>query len=520
MRSNIFDCVKYLLITMNRKIITVLLVALSMHTIAQELTPIDVSLQSFYSGLSSPVGMYHCGDNRLFVLEQNQSDIEIINTSGEYIGKFLDLTGLTSTGSERGLLGLAFHPNYQQNGYFYVNYTNTAGNTVIARYQVSENENLANPNSGSILMTINQPYSNHNGGHIAFGPDGYLYIGMGDGGSGGDPLNNAQNKLSLLGKMLRIDVDAGSLYAIPASNPYVGDSNYLPEIWAMGLRNPWKFSFDRLTGDMWIGDVGQNAVEEINLESAPSNGGYNWGWRCYEGNSSYNSSGCLGAGNYTSPIKTYTHSGDNFVSITGGFVHRGSQQPALNGIYFLADYGNTNLYALTPTQSGGYNSSALATTGGAVSAFGEDYQGELYVVRHTGSILKIMDDCPFYPNLTASEDGGLTASSGTQYWWFKDDELIPGANEANYLPTVSGVYYARVSNGECTRQTNSMEWVVVGGIAGCTYPSATNYNPQASVDDGSCVFDNCACPADLDHDGVIGVGDLLIFLGQYGSNCD
>lgn len=488
--------------------------------ISQTLTPVGVSLQTFYTGLASPVGLYNCGDERLFILEQNESDIEMITTSGQYIGKFLDLTGITSTGGERGLLGLAFHPNYSTNGYFYVNYTNTAGNTVISRYQVSSNPNVANAASGSIIMTINQPFSNHNGGHIAFGPDGYLYIGMGDGGSGGDPQNYAQNKLSLLGKMLRIDVDNGSPYSVPASNPFVGNSQYLPEIWALGLRNPWKFSFDRQTGDMWIGDVGQNAQEEINMEPAGDAGGSNWGWRCYEGNASFNTSGCQAQNTYDAPVRTYSHSGDGFCSITGGYIHRGTQQPALNGIYFLGDYCSSGLFALRPNGSGGYTSTNMANTGGGVSAFGEDFNGELYVVKHNGTILKINDTCPFYPTISSNGEGSLDADTGTQYWWYQNDVIISGANSANYTPTASGNYYARVNNGSCTRQTNSIAWLVQSGIPGCTYESASNYNPQAEVDDGSCTFINCICPADLDQNGIIGVGDLLIFIGEYGSECD
>lgn len=487
---------------------------------AQNLTPVGVTLQTFYTGFAQPVGIYNCGDDRLFIVEQNESDIEIINTSGQYIGKFLDLSGLTSTGGERGLLGLAFHPNFTENGYFYVNYTNTAGNTVIARYQVSANPNVANPSSATILMTINQPFANHNGGHIAFGPDGYLYIGTGDGGSGGDPQNNAQNKLSRLGKMLRIDVDGDLPYAIPSSNPYVGNAEYLPEIWAIGLRNPWKFSFDRLTGDLWIADVGQDAHEEINMEPAGSTGGYNWGWRCYEGNVPYNNTGCQPASNYNAPILTYSQASSSFCSITGGIVHRGTQQPALNGIYFHGDYCNNGLHAVRPNGSGGYTTTNMASIGGGVTAFGEDYQGELYIARHNGIILKINDNCPFYPTIASDDNGALIATSGTQYWWYKDDELIVGANGATYTPTSSGTYYARVNNGTCTRQTNSVSWMVQGGIAGCTYPAATNYNPDAQVDDGSCIFNNCVCPADFNQDGVIGVADLLIFIGLYATTCD
>lgn len=488
---------------------------------SQSLTPPDAELLPFYSGLASPVGIYHCGDTRLFIPEQSQGDIEIINTSGGYIGKFLDLTGLISTGGERGLLGMAFHPQYESNGFFYVNYTNTTGSTVIARYQVSSDINVANPASASILLNIAQPYANHNGGHIAFGPDGYLYIGMGDGGSSGDPQNRSQNPLELLGKMLRIDVDGGTPYAIPPSNPFFGQADTLPEIWALGLRNPWKFSFDALTGDMWIGDVGQNIWEEINMEPAGSTGGSNWGWKCYEGNASYSSFGCQSSSFYDFPVRTYNHSTDGFCSITGGAVYRGQNFPSLYGIYFFADYCDGSIIALSPNGLGGYNESSLYEAGAGIVMFGEDVNGELYVVKNTGSILKLQDTCPFYPNVSSNGNGGLTADQGNQYWWYRNDVLIEGATSQSFTPTQSGQYYARVSNGSCTRQTNSLDWLVVSGIGGCTYLNATNYNAIAVVDDGSCQFSvDCDCPADLDVDGQIGVGDLILFMGQFGSVCN
>ncbi|MGB0423657.1 MAG: PQQ-dependent sugar dehydrogenase, partial [Flavobacteriales bacterium] len=228
-----------------KPILTCLLL-LSMNILyAQTPSDLEIDLELFASGLDNPVGIYHAGDDRLFILEQDDGHIEIVNSDGTLGGTFLDVSGLISNGSERGLLGLAFHPDYQNNGEFFINYTNNAGNTVIAEYTVSADPNVANT-SGLPLMTIVQDFGNHNGGHIAFGPDGYLYIGMGDGGSGGDPNNRAQSDASLLGKMLRIDVDNGVLYAIPSDNPVNSDPSYtnIPEAWAKGLRNPWKFSFD------------------------------------------------------------------------------------------------------------------------------------------------------------------------------------------------------------------------------------------------------------------------------------
>ncbi len=492
---------------------------LSRTLCGQQLTPPDITLQTFYSGANVPVGIYNCGDHRLFIVEQNQSDIEIVDTTGQYIGKFLDLSSLTSTGGERGLLGLAFHPDYQENGFFFVNYTNTAGNTVVARYTVSSNPDLADPLSAQTVLSIVQPYSNHNGGHLAFGPDGYLYIGTGDGGSAGDPEARSQNPQTLLGKMLRIDVDQLP-YTIPADNPYSNSTTTLAEIWALGLRNPWKFSFDRGTGDMWIGDVGQNLWEEINREPANSGGGYNWGWRCYEGNATYNTSGCGGQGNYDFPVKVHAHN-EGFCSITGGVVYRGQAYPALDGIYFYSDFCDGDIFTLTPDGSGGYVSDNLVAAGNSVVAFGEDVSGEVYVVKTSNVIYKIQDSCPFQPSLSAPGNGSLQAQSGSTYWWYRNDELIAGAQGQTYTPTQAGTYYARVSNGTCTRQTNAVDWIVLSGIGGCTYANATNYDSAAQVDDGSCLFSlNCDCPADLDVNGFIGLSDLLLFLEQYGAFCN
>jgi hypothetical protein len=442
------------------------------------------------------VGIYNCGDNRLFVLEQTQGDIEIIDTNGAYIGKFLDVTPLISNGSERGLLGMAFHPDYLNNGFFFINYTNLAGNTVVARYTVSANANIANAASAQVMITITQDFSNHNGGHLAFGPDGYLYIGMGDGGSGGDPNNRAQNPLSLLGKMLRLDIDNGLPYSIPASNPYFGQVDTLPEIWALGMRNPWKFSFDELTGEMWIGDVGQNLWEEIDVEPASSSGGYNWGWRCYEGFNAYNTAGCNGSGFYDQPVKNYSHGAPyNFCSITGGLVYRGAKYPGMQGHYFFTDYCAGGIYTLRPDGLGGYlETLADAGPGFGNVAFGTDKNQNLYLCNTNGTIYEIIDNCgSFNPSISSTGLGGLTSSSGTQYWWWLNGTVVGGATSQNYTPTASGSYYATVNNGTCIRQTNSIEWLIQTGIPGCTYPAASNYNAEAEVDDGSCLFDIFGC---------------------------
>ena len=349
-----------------------------------------IGLTSFATGFSSPTDISHpVGDARLFVVQQSGA-IRILNPNGTTnAANFLTLTTATiSTGSERGLLGLTFHPNYATNGYFYINYTNTAGNTVIARYSVSSaNPNVADPASATILLTITQPYSNHNGGSLKFGPDGYLYIGMGDGGSGGDPGNRAQNINENLGKMLRIDVDAASPYGIPADNPYVGVPGN-DEIWAIGLRNPWKFNFDSLNGDLWIADVGQNQFEEINKTAAPLPTGLNYGWKCYEGNNVY--SACSGSLVFTYPVAQYPHGGaDPCNSITGGYVYRGSVYPGLVGKYIFAEYCTNKVGYIN-------NSGAIvwsADLGVGITTFGQDINGEIYLTG--GSVIyKLKDTTP------------------------------------------------------------------------------------------------------------------------------
>jgi glucose/arabinose dehydrogenase len=296
------------------------------------------------SGFEAPVGMTHArdGSGRLFVIEKT-GNIKIISQEQMLAEPFLDLSRVITpdASTEQGLLGLAFDPNYESNGRFFVNYTDAGGDTVIARYQVSSDPNKADPNSGKILLTIEQPFWNHNGGHMAFGPDGYLYIGMGDGGDGHDPGERAENLTTLLGKMLRIDV-SGEDYAVPSDNPFSPASGAKTEIWAYGLRNPWKFSFDRLTGDLYIADVGQQYFEEINFQPASSTGGENYGWDTLEGFHCHEpAQGCEAEGTVL-PIIEYDHS--EGVSVTGGYVYRGSQLPSLQGKYFFADFGSGTIW--------------------------------------------------------------------------------------------------------------------------------------------------------------------------------
>jgi uncharacterized repeat protein (TIGR01451 family) len=355
------------------------------------------------SGFTQPVQVIHAGDNsqRLFVVEQTGL-IKIIHPDRS-ITTFLNIDPRVLSGGERGLLGLAFHPQYAANGYFYLDYTDNDGNTTISRFQVSSNPNIVNENSEQVLFKINQPYSNHNGGQLLFGPDGYLYIGMGDGGSGGDPQNNAQNLSTPLGKMLRIDVDQGSLYAIPPSNPYINTPGADPRIWAWGLRNPWRFSFDRLTGDLYIGDVGQNNWEEIDFLPNGTPGGTNFGWRCMEGTHTYNTDPPCDSPSYlatlTAPITEYDHTVGR--SITGGFVYRGSLNPGLQGIYFFADYVNGIIFSLQ-NNNGSWVQTVELAPGFLISAFGEDENGELYVADYSGSIRQLTGASLSPPNLDQS----------------------------------------------------------------------------------------------------------------------
>lgn len=357
----------------------------------------DINLELFGSGFSSPVNVKHAGDDRLFVVER-AGYIKILNSDGSVnTTNFLNIDGrVTNNGGEQGLLAMAFHPNYSTNGFFYVNYINNSGDTVISRF-TRLSAGVADPNSEVILMTISQPFSNHNGGDMHFSPnDGYLYISTGDGGSGGDPGNRAQNLNLLLGKMLRIDVDGTSNgnYGIPASNPFVGNPSALDEIWAYGLRNPWKFSFDRSNGDMWIADVGQSSREEINRVPASSAGGENYGWKCFEGNTVFSSMTECNTITHQPPVAEYVYGGSPFrCSITGGYIYRGTIQTGLQGRFFFADFCSDEIGVVTETSPNNYSLSFLDQfTNEGFSAFAEDVNGELYAVGLiSGNIYRIED---------------------------------------------------------------------------------------------------------------------------------
>jgi hypothetical protein len=369
-------------------LLTLIVAGLALSLSPQRSRPAEaagVALVELADGLEQPLGITHAGDGsgRLFVVEQ-VGTIRIYTGGALLDDPFLDVSALITTpaASEQGLLGLAFHPDYDSNGYFYINYTDADGDTMIARYSVSADPDLADPDSGLPILTIEQPAANHNGGQLQFGPDGYLYVGMGDGGGAGDPEENAEDVDTLLGKLLRIDVDSATPYAVPPDNPLVGAPG-LDEIWAYGLRNPWRFSFDRLNGDLFIADVGQWTYEEVNLQPAGDTQLHNYGWDIMEGAHCFEpASGCNTSGKVL-PILEYDHGLG--CSITGGYRYRGGD-PTLYGKYIYGDFCSGRIWSANEN-SGSWASTLELDTGVMISSFGEDDAGELYVADYGGGRL-------------------------------------------------------------------------------------------------------------------------------------
>ena len=430
-----------------------------------------VELLPVVQGLSSPVLVTHAGDNtnRLFIVEQGGT-IQVLSPGSPSPTLFLDITARVRSGGERGLLGLAFHPDFESNRRFFVNYTRSGdAATVIAEYRASATGPDTADSDETVLLTIDQPFSNHNGGMIAFGSDGLLYIGMGDGGSANDPGNRAQDNSALLGKILRIDVDNSTSedipYSSPATNPFVGDSSGRDEIYATGLRNPWRFSFDRSTGDLYAGDVGQNATEEIDVITL----GGNYGWRVFEG------SGCSGLGpaacveaNFIAPVAEYTNTGEfGRCSVTGGYVYRGIRQSLPRGSYVYGDFCSGEIFTLR-----GGITTLLLDTGLSLSSFGEDEAGEIYAVHLAGSVHKIVN--PSASTLLYSiegrggaasvsngessavgvgygriqAEGNSLAPAGMAVFSFAPDGIvITEASVPAVVPTISGRIYAEVESG-------------------------------------------------------------------------
>lgn len=364
-------------------------VAVPSDTVSQLPNPGGSAWVPVAAGLTRPVDLADLGDGtgRMLVLEQ-VGVIRIIQDGNLLPEPFLDLRDrVGGTGNERGLLGIALHPRFFENRFFYLNYTDRQGDTVVSRFTAPEGAaNQADAGTEKQLLWVDQPYGNHNGGVLKFGPDGYLYIGLGDGGAAGDPHNYGQSMDTLLGKVLRIDVDNGEPYAVPADNPFASGGGK-PEIWAYGLRNPWRFSFDRLTGDFYIADVGQGKWEEINFQPAGSAGGENYGWKLREGAHSFEGSPPGGAA-LIDPVFEYSH-GDG-CSVTGGFVYRGEALAEFRGVYLFADYCSGKMWGLLRSADGSWQARELFQTGWNITSFGQDAAGELYITEQsTGGVYRL-----------------------------------------------------------------------------------------------------------------------------------
>lgn len=340
------------------------------------------------AGFDRPVAITTApGDPGTLYVTEQAGRVRIVRNGTRLSAPFLDITNRVSCCGERGLLSIAFHPAYQANGYFFANYTDLQGNTVVSRFRVSPGDpNHAEPGSETAVLRIAQPFANHNGGQMQFGPDRFLYIGTGDGGSGGDPGDRAQNPDELLGKILRIDVDREFGYAVPDTNPVIAGKRR--EIWALGLRNPWRFSFDSGTGDLFIADVGQNLWEEINYQPASGRGGENYGWRLMEGSHCFNPPSGCDDGTLVKPIIEYSHA--DGCSVTGGYVHRG-RSGRLHGLYLYGDFCTGFIRGATRDAGGAWTSTTLFDAGFPISSFGQDGFGEVYVLDYGGRLYRIDD---------------------------------------------------------------------------------------------------------------------------------
>lgn len=423
----------------------------------------SITLEEFATGFTAPVEIAHANDSRMFVVQQN-GIIKILQSNGTVNStNFLNISSKITYGGERGLLGLAFHPQYPTNGYFFVYYNDTGGNITVARYtRSSANPDVADPATEKIVLNLPKPFDNHNGGSIHFAPDGYLWVVTGDGGSGGDPNNNAQNKNSLLGKLLRLNINSTGAYNIPSGNPFVGVDG-ADEVWAYGLRNAWKFNFDTVLGNVMIADVGQGQIEEINRMPL-TQAGINYGWRCYEGNNTYNTAGCAAQSTMTFPIAAYDHSGGK-CSITGGYVYRGTQFPALQGRYFFADYCSTQIGSLNSDDSITWTS---AFSGNNFSTFGVNNQNELFVAAvNSGKIFRITTtslgtnessistQIKVYPNPASKKvfiEGVKDKNTTVEIISFEGRKVleqgkIENDNSVNISGIPAGVYFINLNSG-------------------------------------------------------------------------
>jgi hypothetical protein len=412
------------------------------------LQPLNLSVQKV-------TDIANAGDDRLFIVQQDGL-ILICDLNGSlYPDPFLDISAQVLFGGERGLLGMAFSPEFETEGHFYVNYTGIDGDNRISRFTLGADPDIADPASEEVLFIIDQPFSNHNGGGMKFGPDGFLYIGSGDGGAAGDPQNNGQDPFSLLGKILRLDVGTDRGYLIPSDNPFYSGTDGDPLIWSTGLRNPWRISFDPIEGHLWIGDVGQNKWEELNRESVLDGGGVNYGWKCFEANAVYDTSGCQAPSFYTAPYYAYDHSGGN-CSVTGGFVYRGALHASWYGRYFFTDYCNGVIRSLADSASqvnvfihGSFSPYSYST-------FGEDLYGELYVGKTGNGVFKLTDttDCKPVAHISYADSIEICGADfklatpyhpDLNYTWFRNDTVVLQSTTGTYTGNVSGRYKVLVT---------------------------------------------------------------------------
>lgn len=466
----------------------------------------NIVLTNIITGLTHPLYVTHAGDERLFVVEKTGL-IKVFQPGASSGSVFLDITALTkytgTTNSEQGLLGMAFHPNFKNNGYFYVNYTRKApvndGATVIARYKVSATDsNVADASSAHIILIVSQPYANHNGGCLQFGPDSYLYIGMGDGGSANDPQNYAQNLQSLLGKMLRINVDTVVAYSIPPTNPFYGSSSAAGEIWAYGLRNPWRFSFDRITHDMWIADVGQDAREEINFQPAHSSGGENYGWKCYEGTNHVTTNCAVAPTGTVMPVFEYFHNNAGGYSVTGGYVYRSAKHKNLWGAYFFADAVSQHLW-ITRYDGTHFTTTKVmnGTAGSSNVSFGEDVYGDLYLVKHaSGVVQKIADTHAPQPHaVLLNNQSSYTDCEGSlirlealyhpdlAYQWRHNGQDIPGGQSHIFYAAESGNYSVYVTDPTLPNAYPDSSLEIAITIIPGSIQAFTQHNYTADIND-------------------------------------
>ncbi len=381
------------------------------------------------TGLSLPIQFVNAADGtgRVFIVQKGGT-IKVYDASFNFLSDFLTVGGLAG-GNEQGLLSMVFHPDYESNGFFFVYYTNANDDLELARYHVSSNPNQADAASKVILITIDHPtYNNHNGGELHFGADGFLYLSTGDGGSGGDPSGNAQNNSVLLGKLLRLNVNTSAtppFYSIPAGNPFGN------EIYSLGLRNPFRWSFDRLTNDIWIGDVGQESFEEIDFRAAGSLAGANFGWRCYEGNIEYNTTGCLPASNYVFPVYAYP-TPEPAAAVTGGIVYRGSAYPALQGYYVAADYYSGRFYLIIPDGAGGWTTTIQTMPVTGIADFGETENGEAYAVSLSANTVYRLEGTSGSLPVTLMSFEGITSGDKVKLNWQTTMELNLQQFEVQY----------------------------------------------------------------------------------------